>query len=238
MFRTPFFNYSHNDIIAKKLLEHCPELDLNGVEKQILLACKDDLVLYIMYLQENKMVVDELFIEYFATFVLNTDLGIEHSIQPILSDDKELIYRDDSETFADRLVDEWWKKFQIRTKIQMVKPDMPPMAMGMGVNRVIFNPSEMDDLRRYVAIILLKNGERCFIDLMIHNLIAQVIGTKVSPNKASFTEQDKLQLVQAIGFEAKQLTQKSGPLIFLYADKNYYKAHMREWRSDGNGQVL
>jgi hypothetical protein len=111
------------------------------------------------------------------------------------------------------------------------------MVMGNMRMRNMFTPDEMDDLHFYVAMILIRNGERCFIDLMITNLIGGTIMMRVSPNKTSFSQQDKLQLTQAIGLEAKRMTERSGPLIFLFVDKNYYKAHMREWR-DSHGQIL
>jgi len=239
MFRSIPFSYNkHSDLIARLLLERCPELDLNGIEKQILISCKDDLALYIMYLRENHLVTDEVFMEYFATFVLDFDLGIEHLVQPILTAEQEVRYDIDCEKFAATLVNEWWAKFQIRTEVKLTKPDVPPMAMGNMRMRNVFTPDEMDDLRYYIAMILLKNGERCFIDIMISNLVAGTIMMRINPNKVSFSPQDKLQLIQAIGFEAKRMTEKSGPLIFLFADKNYYRAHMREWRSDSHGQVL
>ncbi len=239
MFRSIPFSYNkHSDLIARLLLQHCPELDLNGIEKQLLISCKDDLALYIMYLRENHLVTDDMFMEYFTTFVLNFDLGIEHLVQPILTAEQEVRYDIDCEKFADTLVDEWWKKFQVRTEVKLIKPDIPPMVMGNMRMRNMFTPDEMDDLHFYVAMILIRNGERCFIDLMIGNLVAGTIMMRVSPNKTSFNQQDKLQLTQAIGFEAKRMTERSGPLIFLFADKNYYRAHMREWREPSHGQIL
>ena len=104
--------------------------------------------------------------------------------------------------------------------------------------RPIFTPEEMIDLTYYITTILIKNGERVFLRMMVSNLITGVIATRVSRSKVNFTPEDKLRLTQTIGFEAKRLTEKDGPLIFMFADKNYYSAKMREWRGDAHGQVL
>jgi hypothetical protein len=240
MFRFASIDYNkynkYHDLIGRLLLERCPELDINGIEKQIFISCKDDLCLYIMYLRENHLVTDELFMEYFATFVLNFDLGIDHSIQPILTTEQEIQYDIDCEKLAVTLVDEWWTKMQIRTEVKLIRPKNPPMMIGM--NKNIFTHDEMDDLRYYIAMILLKNGERCFINLMITNLIAGVIMTKVNPTKTTFTEQDKLQLTQAIGFEARELSKRTGPLIWLFVDKNYFSSKMREFHDPNNFSVI
>lgn len=233
-------NYNkHSELIKRFMLERCPELDLKGTERVLLDECKHDLSLYVLYLLENKMVMDELFMEYFSQFVLEYDIGLDHTIQPILSAEQEVQYDIDCEKYAKILVDEWWNKFQIRTQIKLnrTKEDNRVMDIMAGT-RQIFTPEEMIDLTYYVTTILIKNGERVFLRMMVNNLITGIIATRVNRNKVNFTPQDKLQLTQTIGFEAKRLTEKTGPLIFMFADKNYYSAKMREWRGDNHGQVL
>jgi hypothetical protein len=233
-------NYNkHNDLIKRMLLERCLELDLNGTERILLIECKHDLSLYILYMLEHKMVMDELFMEYFSQFVLDYDIGLDHTVQPILSVEQELQYDIDCEKYAKILVDEWWNKFQIRTQIKLnrTKEDNRAMDMMAGAKQV-FTPEEMIDLNYYITTILIKNGERVFLRMMVNNLITGVIAIRVNKNKVNFTPQDKLQLTQTIGFEAKRLTEKSGALIVMFADKNYYSAKLREWRDDEHGQIL
>lgn len=240
MFRTTSTDYNkHKYLIKNLLLEHCPELDLNGMEKILLDECKYDLSLYILYLLEQHMVIDELFIEYFSMFVLDYDIGADHTVQPILNTEQELQYNIDCEKYAKILVNEWWNKFQVRTQIKLnkTKDDKKVMNTMNGI-QLIFTPEEMNDLNYYVATILIKNGERVFLRMIVDNIIIGTIATRVSKSKINFTDQDKLQLVQTIGFEAKELSRKSGPLIFMFIDKHYYSAKLREWRSDKHGQIL
>jgi hypothetical protein len=233
-------NYNkHYDLVKRMMLERCPELDLNGTEKILLIECKHDLSLYVLYMLEHKMVLDEFFMEYFSQFALDYDIGLDHTVQPIMSLAQEAQYDIDCVKYAKILVDEWWNKFQVRTQVKLNKNDVDKRTMDMMNNvRQVFTPEEMIDLNYYIITILIKNGERVFLRMMTSNLINGVITMRVSKSKLVFTPEDKLRLTQTIGFEAKRLTEKSGPLIFMFADKNYYSAKMREWRGDGYGQVL
>ena len=233
-------NYNrHVDLIKTLLLEHCPELDLKDGEKVILETCRQDLYLHCMYLIDTHLATDPLFLEYFSFFVLHFEMGIEHETQPILTPEQEIKYDIDCEKFAKQLVDEWWSKFQVRTQVKPTKSDeeKKAMSMFMGV-RNIFTPEEIEEIHHYLAVILLRNGERCFLQLMVDNLIRGIVATKVNPKKMIFTSQDKVQIIQLMGLEAKRMTERSGPLVIMFPDQHYYKAKMSEWRGGDMNAVI
>jgi len=228
----------HDNLVATLLLDNCPELDLRGGEKMILDTCLQDLYLYSLYLIDSHLATDPLFLEYFSFFVLHHEMGVEHETQPILTGEQEIKYDIDCEKLAKQLVDEWWKKFLVRTQIKPVLSKDEQKQMMWGSVRHIFTPEEKEEIHHYLAVILLKQGERCFINMMIDNLMMAII-MRINPKKTDFTTQDKVQLVTSMGFEAKRMTEKIGPLVFLIPNAQYYKANLREWRGDGEvGQVL
>lgn len=226
-----------NLLLKKLLLDKCGALDLDGSEQMLIDICAHDLYLYILWCMESTPVTDILFLEYFTTFVLHYDLEVEHEVQPILTNELITKYENDSEEYAKILISGWWKKFMERVA---VKPTRSKEEMQMATTFLptshIFNPDEMNELYHYVATILLRNGERCFLRPMMDNILSMTLSRA---NKSGYKLEDKLNLMQAVGAEAKRLISKSGPIMFVYPTYGKLNFRAREFRGDDTvGKVL
>jgi hypothetical protein len=224
-----------NDIVQQKdlikiyLLEHCSGLDLEhlGADYMIYNVCCDDILMFLKYLKRNNMETDKEFTEYFARFVLNTSLDDKyyHEFTP----DQFEKYKVDANEFAKMLVNEWWKKYLVRTKVVFKnnKEAQVSLASMKAIDlHSIFTPEEWDEISEYIQEILFRNGERCFIRILIENVAKSYLKTN---NKVSFSHNDKVQFMEKLGTEAKRMCYVTGVLVWMFPN---YNARVREWRND------
>lgn len=81
------------------------------------------------------------------------------------------------------------------------------------------NRQEMEDL---VASTLIKNGEICGTSILAENLLKMELGEE--KKEYANDEEQVLNVVNSTLRKARELTQSSGPLIFVKVDKAYYQS--------------
>lgn len=81
------------------------------------------------------------------------------------------------------------------------------------------NRQEMEDL---VASTLIKNGEICGTSILAENLLKMELGEE--KKEYAKDEEQVLNVVNNTLRKARELTQSSGPLIFVKVDKAYYQS--------------
>jgi hypothetical protein len=81
------------------------------------------------------------------------------------------------------------------------------------------NRQEMEDL---VASTLIKNGEICGTSILAENLLKMELGEE--KEEYANDEEQILNVVNNTLRKARELTQSSGPLIFVKVDKAYYQS--------------
>jgi len=81
------------------------------------------------------------------------------------------------------------------------------------------NRQEMEDL---IASTLIKNGEICGTSILAENLLKMELGEE--KEEYSNDEEQVLNVVNNTLRKARELTQSSGPLIFVKVDKAYYQS--------------
>lgn len=221
--------FESKDLIKELLAEKCSELDLDGQDRLIYITCINDLFIYLRYLRNNGMETDKKFSDYFARFVLGKPLDGRDDYQ--FTKEQMVKYNEMSKIFGKFSVNEWWAKFLERTKIVLNEESKNAINNRIRVNKdidlfMIFLPQELDEIREYLENILLRNGERCFIDLLIDQLCKNYIR-----GKESLTEHEKIQIMEAMGLEARRMCYSKGPLVWILPNM---KARVREWRNDNS----
>jgi hypothetical protein len=81
------------------------------------------------------------------------------------------------------------------------------------------NRQEMEDL---VASTLIRNGEICGTSILAENLLKMELGEE--KREYANDEEQVLNVVNSTLRKARELTQSSGPLIFVKVDKAYYQS--------------
>ncbi len=222
--------YPKKDLIKECLLDLCPDMDIGygGTDQMIYQTCCNDLFMYMEYLRRNKLELDMLFNEYFARFVLGRALDESRDYIPI-PPSRLTKYRKDAEQFTKFLVSQWYFIFLKRTKIvfkndqEAVKAQMKNTSLNV---HDLFTDEEWDELSLFIKDILFRNGERCFIEVLVENLVKNYIRAS---GKLALGEKDKVQFLQAIGAEAKRMCCTTGVLVWMFPN---LKTKLREWRND------
>lgn len=221
--------YPNKDLIKECLLDNCPDMDLGygGTDQLIYQTCCNDLFMYLQYLRRNHMEIDASFNEYFSRYILGRALN-EHRNYISIPTVKVSQYRKDAEEFAKFLVTEWYHKFLKRTKVVFKNnPDAVKAQMKFSINiHDLFTQKEWDELSLYIQGILFCNGERCFIGVLVENLVKNCVMTL---GKMTLSKNDKIQFMESIGAEAKRMCYSTGPLIWVFPN---LKVKLREWRGD------
>jgi len=227
-------HWDNRDLIRKLLLDKCPDLDIdgNGTDRMIYITCRDDLYLYLKFLRRNGFETDKDFTEYFSRYILERTLDDELFKEYTAKQIEE--YSKQAPEFAQYLVNEWWKKFLVRTKVVFQKN--PEMQSKMEINNrmdmvALFTQEERDELYSYIEDIFIRNGERCFLTVLADQLCKNYIHKE---KKMALSQKDKLQLMEACGAEAKRMCYTTGMLVWMLPN---YKARVREWRDDRNGAI-
>lgn len=216
------------DLIRTYLLVKSPDLDLDNTERTIYVTCKEDIYLYLKYLVNNNLTSEKIFIDYLTKYALHK--ALDGTLYFITKDDAKYIKKHERKIreFMRLFVNEWWRKYLVRTKIILNKDEEKIKRTAMDkTNSVfleeIFTNEELNEVSEYIINILLKNGERCFLNILCEQLIKARIQQTESTKKI-----DKIQLMQSLGIEAKRMTYVVGPLIFVLPN---LKPKVREWRS-------
>ena len=223
-------DYPNKDLIKECLLDLCPDFDIGygGTDQMIYQTCCDDLFIYLQYLRRNNMEIDTIFNEYFSRFVLGRALNEKRDYIPIPPSQLPQ-YRKDAEEFAKLLVGQWYHKFLKRTKI-VFKNDQEAVKAQMKQTTIdlhdLFTDEELDELKDYIREILLRNGERCFINVLVENLVKNYVRNS---GKMALSEKDKIQFMESVGSEAKRMCCTTGVLVWMFPN---LKAKLREWRND------
>lgn len=229
-----------NDVVEQKnliklcLQEKCSDLDMNynGADYILYRVCCEDISMFLQYLRRNNMETDKDFTEYFARFILSTSLEDEvfHQFTPSQTEK----YRIQSVEFARMLVNEWWKKYLVRTKVVFKTNKEAQEAMeknkAMDLNS-LFTREEWNEISEYIQEILFRNGERCFIKILIETTAKNYIR---GSGKMALSQNDKVQFMKSIGSEAKRMCYTTGVLVWMFPN---YNARVREWRQDNDAQA-
>lgn len=219
---TPDMSFWINTLIANKLKEACPALDLNAQDRKLLDVCLRDFRNYTVYLERNHLKVEDEEQSMFASASISMVITQEGIMYQNLQTTKEVA------EFVDMWVKMWWKKWLERTKIIVSNDQMPKNAsrIGGGVPSVILSPEELDELLGITIMKLIQYGEVCCTQILGDNLVKKAIEDMKGKELS-----DKINLITKLQRQAREISYVHGTLVFIKPDENYFKT--REWRSDG-----
>ncbi len=120
----------------------------------------------------------------------------------------------------------WLRKWKERVKLLIGNENSKrwnrvtkSLSNGESVWGSLSNHQEMEDV---VASTLVRNGEICGTSILAENLLKMELGEE--KKKYASDEEQVLNVVNNTLRKARELTQSSGPLIFVKVDKAYYQS--------------
>lgn len=189
-------------MLAKKIKETEPTLDILGADRKVLQVAFQDLQYYIDYIENP------------ATNEFNT---ISH-------DGIDSVDAQEIEGFLSFWVGIWLSKWKSRfglvigTAIQ--KQPSPTCEKTDKTESSWTNLTCREELIRMVAFTLIKNSEICGTRIIAESILKNEICKKANQDISSAGSILEI-LSSALG-RARGIAQKTGPIISIQVDKNYY----------------
>lgn len=211
-----------NTLVATKLKDICPMLDLDVIDRKIYEVCLRDLRNYMVYLDRTHLKVEDdsqqdVFTNSFVSIILNEQGMMYQNLQTT----------HETAEFIDMWVKMWWKKWQERTKIILSDSQIPKNAIsGAGGPPTSLTAEEADELLGITIMKLIQFGEICCTQILGEKLVKKAVDDMKGKEL-----KDKLGLISKLQRQAKEISYVHCPLVFIKADENYFK--VREWRNDG-----
>jgi hypothetical protein len=195
-------------ILAEKLKDADPALDITGSDRKVLQVACEDLTNYL---------------KYYWNLIGNEANQCE------LVERLERLFKENPtelEEFLTVWIGMWFKKWKERVKLLIGNQNANKWNK---VSKTISNAEPLwkklehkQELREVVVATLIKNGEICGTEILSENLLKMELGEKrvqyLSDKEQVFT------VVNNALRKARDMAQSKGPLIFVKIDKGYYNA--------------
>jgi len=195
-------------ILAEKLKDADPALDITGSDRKVLQVGCEDLTNYLKY---------------------HWNLIGNEANQCELVERLEHLFKENPtelEEFLTVWIGMWFKKWKERVKLLIGNQNANKWNR---VSKTLSNAEPLwkklehkQELREVVVATLIKNGEICGTEILSENLLKMELGEK-SVECLSDKEQVFLVVSNALR-KARDMAQSKGPLIFVKIDKGYYNA--------------
>lgn len=193
-------------ILAEKLKDADPALDVTGSDRKVLQVACEDLTNYLKY-HWNLIGKEE------SQFEL-----VERMDSLIKEDPTEL------EQFLTIWTSTWFKKWKERVKLLIGNQNANRWSR---VSKTLNNAEpywrkleHKQEIKEVLVATLIKNGEICGTEILSENLLKMELGEK-SENYLSDKERIFTVVNNALR-KARDMAQSKGPLIFVKIDKGYY----------------
>jgi hypothetical protein len=195
-------------ILAEKLKDADPALDITGSDRKVLQVACEDLTNYLKY--HWNLIAKEA----------NQCEIVERLEQFFKENPAEL------EEFLAIWTGIWFKKWKERVKLLIGDQSANKWAK---VSKNLSNAEPLwkqlehkQEIREVIAATLIKNGEICGTEILSENLLKMELGEKrvqyLNDKERVFT------IVNNALRKARDMAQSKGPLIFVKIDKGYYNA--------------
>jgi hypothetical protein len=195
-------------ILAEKLKDADPALDITGSDRKVLQVACEDLTNYLKY---------------------HWNLIGNEASQCELVERLEHLFKENPtelEEFLTVWIGMWFKKWKERVKLLIGNQNVNKWNR---VSKTLSNAEPLwkklehkQELREVVVATLIKNGEICGTEILSENLLKMELGEKrvqyLSDKEQVFT------VVNNALRKARDMAQSKGPLIFVKIDKGYYNA--------------
>ena len=195
-------------ILAEKLKDADPALDITGSDRKVLQVACEDLTNYLKY---------------------HWNLIGNEANQCELVERLEHLFKENPtelEEFLTVWISMWFKKWKERVKLLIGNQNANKWNK---VSKTLSNAEPLwkklehkQELREVVVATLIKNGEICGTEILSENLLKMELGEKrvqyLSDKEQVFT------VVNNALRKARDMAQSKGPLIFVKIDKGYYNA--------------
>jgi len=193
-------------ILAEKLKDVDPALDVTGSDRKVLQVACEDLTNYLKY-HWNLIGKEE-----------NQYELVERMDSLIKEDPTEL------EQFLTIWTSTWFKKWKERVKLLIGNQNANRWSR---VSKTLNNAEpywrkleHKQEIKEVLVATLIKNGEICGTEILSENLLKMELGEK-SENYLSDKERIFTVVNNALR-KARDMAQSKGPLIFVKIDKGYY----------------
>jgi hypothetical protein len=195
-------------ILAEKLKDADPALDITGSDRKVLQVACEDLTNYLKY--HWNLIAKEA----------NQCEIVERLEQFFKENPTEL------EEFLAIWTGIWFKKWKERVKLLIGDQSANKWAKvskNLSNAEPLWNKLEnKQEIREIIAATLIKNGEICGTEILSENLLKMELGEKrvqyLNDKERVFT------IVNNALRKARDMAQSKGPLIFVKIDKGYYNA--------------
>ena len=195
-------------ILAEKLKDADPALDITGSDRKVLQVACEDLTNYLKY--HWNLIAKEA----------NQCEIVERLEQFFKENPAEL------EEFLAIWTGIWFKKWKERVKLLIGDQSANKWAKvskNLSNAEPLWNKLEnKQEIREIIAATLIKNGEICGTEILSENLLKMELGEKrvqyLNDKERVFT------IVNNALRKARDMAQSKGPLIFVKIDKGYYNA--------------
>jgi hypothetical protein len=195
-------------LLSEKMKEADPALDVLGSDRKVLQVACQDLMNYLKV--HWKLVGKE---------TSNCDLA-EKTEQYFKDEPVEL------ESFLVIWTSMWLKKWKERVKLLIGNQNQnkwskvsKTLAAAEPLWRKLDRKQEIMEI---IVSTLIKNGEVCGTEILAENLLKMELGEKNNQNVNS--KENVLTALNNALRKGREMTQSSGPLIFVKIDKGYYGA--------------
>jgi hypothetical protein len=195
-------------ILAEKLKDADPALEITGSDRKVLQVACEDLTNYLKY---------------------HWNLIGNEANQCELVERLEHLFKEspaELEEFLTVWIGMWFKKWKERVKLLIGDQNANKWNK---VSKILGNAEPLwrklehkQELREVVAATLIKNGEICGTEILSENLLKMELGEK-RVQYLSDREQTLTAVNNALR-KARDMAQSKGPLIFVKIDKGYYNA--------------
>jgi hypothetical protein len=193
-------------IIAKKLKEAEPALDIHGSDRKVLqVACQD----FTNYLKFNTTQGGKS----------KNDYSVAEKIDQFLAKEPA-----EFESFLTVWTGMWLKKWKQRIKLLFGDQNQKKLS---NISKTLADASELwtkleckQEMLEIVVSALIRNAEICGTEILAENILKTELGKNHTCDTAD-KEQTLVILNNALR-RAREMTQGTGPLIYVKIDKRYY----------------
>jgi hypothetical protein len=195
-------------IVAEKLKDADPALDITGSDRKVLQVACEDLTNYLKY---------------------HWNLIGAEANQCELVERLEQLFKENPtelEEFLAVWIGMWFKKWKERVKLLIGNQDTNKwnrISKTLNGAEPLWKKLEhKQELREVLMATLIKNGEICGTEILSENLLKMELGEKRVQLLGD--KEQVLTVVNNALRKARDMAQSKGPLIFVKIDKGYYNA--------------
>jgi hypothetical protein len=195
-------------ILAEKLKDADPALDITGSDRKVLQVACEDLTNYLKY---------------------HWDLIAKEASQCELVERLEQFFKENPAELEEFLAiwsGIWFRKWKERVKLLIGDQNAnkwTKASKNLSNAEPLWKQLEhKQEIREVVAATLIKNGEICGTEILSENLLKMELGEK---RVQHLSDKERVCIVVNNALrKARDMSQSKGPLIFVKIDKGYYSA--------------